>query len=591
MVFPSIANVPEAFSSRPQRSVALRCLLLNSELAFSRLIQESGDTAALRLYDELRGYRVLANKQMEKMQTAANTDSLRAIVDSLNAQADVAEKALLEKSKVYGDYTHNLVITWPQVQAQLGEKDVAVEFVSFPYEVDSTMYVAYVLRKDGQPQMIPLFEEKTLTALSRKDKDGFDYGYCESDAVSRMVWVPLAELLRGTENVYFAASGELHNIPVEALPDWERAGHFMNEKYKFHRLSSTRELALIKDHNDWHDAAVYGGLLYGAEKKDFEAHHDRYAVKKRDFDFGTALSDDSFLGYNIADSIAVVRAEDKLPQYLEGTMKEAVDITMSLKMAKVDATLYSDSLGTEASFKDLSGQRMNVMHIGTHGFFASKRQTAQRSDNSLLDGMLAGNRTAHYTEDYALTRSGLLFAGANFALSGNALPEGVENGILTANEISALDLRGLDLVVLSACQTGLGEVSGEGVFGLQRGFKKAGAQTLVMSLWKVDDTATQLFMTRFFQNLSGLKMDKYAAFTEAQDYLRHYETTVTVSPSDAPAKSPTAADRLKPKGQREEEAKKSAEQSATTAQPETRTVRPFDTPKYWSSFILLDAAE
>ena len=104
-------------------------------------------------------------------------------------------------------------------------------------------------------------------------------------------------------------------------------------------------------------------------------------------------------------------------------------------------------------------------------------------------------------EDKALTRSGLLLAGANTALKGLPLPEGVEDGVLTAKEIAGMDLRRLDLVALSACQTGLGEITGDGVFGLQRGFKKAGANTLLMSLWKVDDTATQLLMTQFYKNM------------------------------------------------------------------------------------------
>jgi CHAT domain-containing protein len=102
--------------------------------------------------------------------------------------------------------------------------------------------------------------------------------------------------------------------------------------------------------------------------------------------------------------------------------------------------------------------------------------------------LFLNNDDKRYKEDKALTRSGLLFAGANNALKGKPLPEGVDDGILTAQEISRLDLRRLDLVVLSACETGLGEITGDGVFGLQRGFKKAGAQSILMSRWKRSDT-------------------------------------------------------------------------------------------------------
>ena len=125
-------------------------------------------------------------------------------------------------------------------------------------------------------------------------------------------------------------------------------------------------------------------------------------------------------------------------------------------------------------------------------------------------------------EDRSLSQSGLLFAGANSALDPEKrkdIPEGVDDGILTAKEISRLDFKGLDLVVLSACQTGLGEVTGEGVFGLQRGFKKAGAQTIVMSLWKVDDNATKDLMIEFYKNLVAGK-SKREAFIAAQNVVR-----------------------------------------------------------------------
>ena len=125
-------------------------------------------------------------------------------------------------------------------------------------------------------------------------------------------------------------------------------------------------------------------------------------------------------------------------------------------------------------------------------------------------------------EDLSLSRSGLFFAGANTALDPKQrqfIPDGVDDGILTAKEISRMDFKGLDLVVLSACETGLGEVTGEGVFGLQRGFKKAGAQTIIMSLWKVNDKPTKELMTEFYRNLVAGK-SKREAFISAQDKIR-----------------------------------------------------------------------
>ena len=148
-----------------------------------------------------------------------------------------------------------------------------------------------------------------------------------------------------------------------------------------------------------------------------------------------------------------------------------------------------------------------------------------------------------FAEEAALACSGLLFAGVDNIRFCEPIPDGVEDGVMNAAEISHLDLHGTELVVLSACQTAQGIITGDGVFGLQRGFKKAGANSILMSLWKVDDEATCLLMTEFYKNWIGKKMTKYAAL---------------------------------------EAAKKSVQ---------SRKEKGWDDPKYWAAFILLDALD
>ena len=130
-----------------------------------------------------------------------------------------------------------------------------------------------------------------------------------------------------------------------------------------------------------------------------------------------------------------------------------------------------------------------------------------------------------------------------------------------------LDLRGVDLLVLSACQTGLGKVTGDGVFGLQRGFKKAGANAIMMSLWKVDDRATRLLMTRFYKYLLE-GVDKHEALQRAQTELRTMDVEVESRNSSRRAISSRA-----------KRAKKN------------KVTKLYADPYYWAAFILLDGVE
>ena len=485
-------------------------LLLNSDIEFSKLIQESGDSEALAMYEDLKMLRLQINKLLEKPISERFVN-----VDSLERIAQAKESALIERSKVYGDYTKNLVTTWNQVQEKLGKEDIAVEFVSFPLNADSTMYIAYALKKDWEsPKMIPLFEEEQLLAVQKGDR-------YTTDAISRLVWQPLDEVMQGVERVYFAPSGELYNIAIESIPTHEDGGKTLIGEHgrEYYRLSSTRELALIKDESRWDEAAVYGGLQYGMSVKGMieeDGKYEKAAGQKRG---------DSTPSYYVVREDSIGRGDRDVAQglaYLEGTKKEAEAITHDLERKSVDARLFTDSIGTETSFKALGGKKTSIIHIGTHGFFNDKKK--EKKDDKLQ--LLGMDQQTKVIEDDALTRSGLYFAGAdNIILNGlSAVPDSIDDGRLTAAEIAQLDLRGLDMVVLSACQTGLGEITGDGVFGLQRGFKKAGAQTIVMSLWKVDDKATTEFMTTFFENMKidrdGHPLNKHEAFKEAQSKLK-----------------------------------------------------------------------
>ena len=513
-------------------------LLLNSEMELGTLLKESGDEEVAGIYNDLKNLRLQINKLYEMPVAERPLDA-----DSLERAAQGLERQLVQRSKVYGDYTANLVIDWEQVRQRLGSGEMAVEFVSFPLRNDSVMYAAYCLRKDmPSPKMVPLFEERQLTSIDK----GL---YLSSNALYNLIWKPLEDEMEGVTTVYFAPSGELYNLPVENLP--VDGSTYNSDLRSYRRLSSTRQLALRRDGVEVAEAAVYGGLKYDTDTVTLANDSRKYRTAEPV----------QWSSRAVADSLNLRGGIYELP----ATKIEAEEIDKALETAQIDTRLYTDTIGTEASFKALSGSGVNALHIATHGFYWTEREAVQ------LDGLafLGADMPAAVKEDKALTRSGLLLAGANTALKGLPLPEGVEDGVLTAKEIAGMDLRRLDLVALSACQTGLGEITGDGVFGLQRGFKKAGANTLLMSLWKVDDTATQLLMTQFYKNLLA-GMGKYEALAAAQKYLRELEVEVKITPDK------TNYQRLKD------------ERAGKQEEAEYKTVRRYADPKFWAAFVLLD---
>ena len=267
-----------------------------------------------------------------------------------------------------------------------------------------------------------------------------------------------------------------------------------------------------KQNTEYTTATIYGGIAYDLEEDVLLAESENYATE-------------NLLASRNIENDTLNRGSVK---YLPGTKKEAESINTLLQQNNISAKLYTTAKANEESFKALSGKHNNILHIGTHGFTWTD-SVAKKQDFFAQRVQLMGQEQHYDTSIDPLNRCGLLFAGANIALQGNSknLPEGVQDGILTAKEISLMDLRDANLVVLSACETAKGDITSEGVFGLQRAFKMAGVQTIIMSLWKVNDQATQLLMTEFYNNWIGKHQSKREAFRNAQKSVRNkYEEPV-----------------------------------------------------------------
>ena len=462
-------------------------LLLNAETSLRDLILESGDSAAVKQFDAMQMIRMTLNKQYEKpiADRKLNCDSLERVADQM-------ERELMNSSKAFGDFTRNLTVTWKDVQKGLGDDDVAIEFLASPVlGGDSILYVALTLKKGyDKPKMITLFEERDLRMV-RESK------WYTTPALCELVWGPLSDELKGVKNVYFSPSGALYNIGIEQLPC--SATENIGERYNMFRLSSTRELALRHDKPSKKSSALYGGLQYYVPPTELLAYNQKKGYSR------SSSSRDVF---------------EPLPE----TKIEVENISALLKRQNYDApAIYAGDEGTEESFKALSGKRTRIIHLATHGCYITPDEADRQRKSDMwqrLAILRVGNDNALGSEeDEALTRSYLAMSGGKMCWTSDTIPEGLDDGLLTAQEISRLDLRGCDLAVLSACETGLGDISSEGVMGLQRGFKKAGVQSIVMSLWKVADRPTQEFMTEFYRHLTAGE-GKRASFLAAQRFLK-----------------------------------------------------------------------
>lgn len=476
-------------------------LLLNTELEVSKLIDETNDPEVKQIYTTLKENRDYLSKlyEMEVSKRPVSTDSIEQLSQRLELQ-------LYQKLKSFGDFTNNLRTTWRDVQNKLKDNDLAIEFLTSTIDDDNDdRYFALIIKKGyNAPHMIPLFKGKEIKAIDKNE-------IYTTSALSNLLWKPMEEELDGITNVYFSPIGALHNIGIEYLPMED--GMNISEKYNLCRLSSTRQLTLEKQKlSDW-NAVLYGGIQYDVDIQTLVAENRQYNVgdDKVESDVTKESNNHVFENSSIRGGC----------RYLPGTKVEVENISSTFDSDAIMYKKYIGVSGTEESFKSLSGTKPNVLHIATHGFYWTETDAEKiKRTHEEMQFLNSDNTDRATEEDKAMTRSGLMLAGSNRTIKGEKLPSGVDDGILTAKEISKLDFRGLDLVVLSACQTALGDISGsEGVFGLQRAFKKAGAQTLLMSLWKVNDTATEMLMSEFYQNLV-LGKTKRQSFIEAQSLLR-----------------------------------------------------------------------
>ena len=310
--------------------------------------------------------------------------------------------------------------------------------------------------------------------------------------------------MAAVNKVYYSPSGLLHRINLDAIPIDQDV--ILSDRYDLSELNSTRQLVIPNSNEVKNNLAVlYGGLIF-----DFDS-----TTMNNDIVYAT--SSRNAVSLNKSDSMSINRSGSW--NYLLGTEREINSLERIMRTAGMEVLTKKAYDGTEESFKNIGkigAISPRILHIATHGYFYSdQRKHGQESTSH--DQI----ESEFKKSDQPMLRSGLIMSGGNAAWEGKQPNPGQEDGVLTAYEISQMNLSNTELVVLSACETGLGDIQGhEGVYGLQRAFKIAGVKYLIMSLWQVPDKQTSLLMTTFYKKWLEEKMTIPDAFRAAQKQLR-----------------------------------------------------------------------
>jgi CHAT domain-containing protein/tetratricopeptide (TPR) repeat protein len=500
--------VPESNVLNYNNALFTKSLLLRTANAVRDSIYSSGVKELIAQYDEF----IRFSQQIGSLRQRG--DGNEAYIKNLEEQAEKLDKSLTHASAAFMEFKADLTLNWHDVQKSLQKEEAAVEFVSFRLFDKEwstvTQYAALVLRSNmDAPEWIPLPDcEETLLEFIRmqnekiqeQEKTVYDEN---SFDLYVAIWQPLEKTLENVSSVYYSPSGLLHKISFNAIPVKE--GLRLTDIYDLNLVSSTREIVHRKTQQKPGSGVVYGGLRYTVDEEDMRREAQSYHKPDAENQEETDLPD------KLRKSNILQQHWEMLP-YME---KEGIDIQEILSKNNIPVDLYMDAEGNKESFKNLDGKKKSVLHLSTHGFFLDDIEKNYEERERLAS--LGGGPKAF---ENPLMLSGLLLAGCNNAWKGKPVA-GVENGILFADDVARMDLVGAQLVVLSACDTGLGEVNNsEGVFGLQRAFKLAGAETLIMSLWSVNDQATSELMTAFYDKWINKGKSKQEAFKEAQRELR-----------------------------------------------------------------------
>ncbi|MEL7220420.1 MAG: CHAT domain-containing tetratricopeptide repeat protein, partial [Bacteroidota bacterium] len=482
--------------------------LLSNTLAVRKNAQANEDTKAL--YRQLRGL----NRRLAALYSNYEADEQE--IQELENQAEIIEKEMVRQQSV--DEQLSFDVNWQKVQAQLSTKEAALELVTYqqfsrPNEPFTTHYAGLLLLPEVEnPLFVRLGAEDSLAHLlniTTNDVKAIDELYQWSrngQQLYQVVWQPIQAVLEeypAIEKLFVSSDGLLHRINISAIPIAEQ--DVVAKNYEVVTLTSTRNLLLAQpnDSPQPQKAVLYGGIDYGT----IETTMSSTSVDEE------PIAETRSSRSTYSETIRGYDPNNGYWQPLTWTEVEVMYAHEVLQEAGYKTDLYTAEEATEDQLKAILEENVppQVIHLATHGYF--------------FESPAKNNQTSHLPFGKAkkdLVRSGLILANGNYAwLNGQSHLPDQEDGILTALELSLLNLNGTELVILSACETGLGKIQKtEGVYGLQRALKLAGAEYIIISLWQIPDYQTQAFISSFYTAWLEEGAPISSAFNTAQAYMR-----------------------------------------------------------------------
>jgi CHAT domain-containing protein len=447
-------------------------------------IELSGDTALKGLFEAYHLYCLQLSNHYE-----LTRDELAKRGIDIFKEEEVIERLESDISSRMVSFNRiNSVYNFNDIREQLRPDEIYADVLVVPYFdfenhtwTDSSFYMAYVVTRDNHnaPLLINLGDGKQIdevlypylvgqtTNATAATMDGQVYD---------LLWKPLEEHLAGKTKIYLSPGGIYHSINPETIYHSE-TGKYLFEEKEIHLVNSGRSFV---------DQRIYGNrsytdksaLIMGAPNFDYSYVAD-----------STLIEDNTSFTYQTMRDLSLDGNRRAAP--LPATRSEVEGINQTLTSTAWNTQLLTGNDALEMNLKQMDSPR--ILHIATHGYFME--DVKPENDN----GMRMMGMDAQRVAENPMLRSGLLLAGCNKTLADNTTLKGGDNGILTAYEAGLLDLSKTELVVLSACETGKGEIlNGEGVQGLRKAMTDAGAEHILMSLWKVDDRVTSEYMQTFY---------------------------------------------------------------------------------------------